>query len=515
MRASARQNGRRYRLALLAAVAALALGACAQLPGFPAARVAKPADAYASEKTFSSAPSPTTSGPTASGPTTSGATTSGATTSGVPAASAATPASWPSDAWWRRYGDPQLDALIEEALAGSPTFAAAEARVRKADALAALAGAPLAPSVSASGGVEEMKQSYNAGIPPAFVPQGYNDAGALTLNFNYEFDFWGRNRAALAAATSQARAAQADAAEAHLMLSTAVATAYADLSRLYAQRDVAARAQAVRTETADIVRRRVDAGLDTRGELNQALAGPHEAAAQLAAIDETIAQRRNAVAALLGEGPDRGLAIARPAGATLKPFGLPPHLAADLLGRRPDIVAARWRAEAAHATIDQARASFYPNVNLVAFVGLQALPLDKLFASGSDIGQGQLAFSLPIFEGGRLRANYRGAQADRDAAVAAYDEAVTQALHDVADVTVSERALTTRLTESKAALAADEEAFRIARLRYKGGLNTYQATLLAEQAVLSERAIVADLEARAFVLDVALVRALGGGFSSS
>lgn len=460
-------------------LAALLTSACATMPAATPARVAKAPEAYATAQTLAA---PET-------------------------------AAWPVDAWWKAYGDAQLDALVAEALAGSPTLAQAEARLRRAQALANQAKAAQLPSVEANGSVERSKQSYNSGIPAPFVPQGYNAYGRLSLDFSWELDFWGKNRAAVAAATSEARAAQADAAQARLMLATSVAAAYADLARLYAERDVAERSVALRQETLTLVGDRVTNGLDTRGELRQAEAGPPTARAELAAIDEQIAQTRNGLAALLGAGPDRGLAIARPSIATLKPFGLPANLAADLIGRRPDVVAAKWRAEAASKRIGQAKAAFYPNVNLAAAIGVQSLHLDKLFDSGSDVGSVGPAVSLPIFEGGRLKANLRAAEADRDGAVAAYDSAVTQALRDVADVAASERALSTRLSESRAALAASEDGFRIAKLRYQGGLSTYQNVLIAEQAVLSQRRIVADLESRALALDVALVRALGGGFA--
>ena len=460
-------------------LAALLTSACATMPDAAPARVAKAPETYAATQSL--------------------------------AASSA--AAWPVDAWWKAYGDAQLDTLVDEALNGSPTLAQAQARLRRAQALANQAKAAQLPGVSATGGVERAKQSYNNGIPPDFVPQGYNDYGRLSLNFDWELDFWGKNRAAVAAATSEARAAQADAAQARLMLATSVAASYADLARLYAERDVAERSVALRQETLNLVSDRVTNGLDTRGELRQAEAGPPNARAELAAVDEQIAQTRNGLAALLGAGPDRGLAIARPSTAALKPFGLPANLAADLIGRRPDIVAAKWRAEAASKRIGQAKASFYPNVNLAAAIGVQSLHLDKLFDSGSDVGSVGPAVSLPIFEGGRLKANLRVAEADRDSAVAAYDSAVTQALRDVADVAASERALDTRLSESRTALAANEDGFRIAKLRYKGGLSTYQNVLVAELAVLTQRRIVADLESRALTLDVALVRALGGGFT--
>jgi NodT family efflux transporter outer membrane factor (OMF) lipoprotein len=477
--ASKSPRSRETRVAVSILMAALLTSACATMPAATPARIAKTPDSYVTAQT-------------------------------LPASDAV---AWPADAWWKGYGDTQLDALVDEGLKGSPTLAQAEARLRRAQALANQAKAAQLPSVSANGAVERAKQSYNNGIPADFVPQGYNDYGRLSLDFNWELDFWGKNRAAVAAATSEAKAAQADAAQARLMLATSIASTYADLARLYAERDVAERSVALRLETESLVRDRVANGLDTRGELRQAEAGAPNARAELASIDEQIAQTRNGLAALLGAGPDRGLAIARPSAATLKPFGLPANLAADLIGRRPDVVAAKWRAEAASKRIGQAKATFYPNINLAAGIGVQALHLSDLFESGSDIGSVGPAVSLPIFEGGRLKANLRAAEADRDGAVAAYDATVTQALHDVADVAASERALKTRLVESRDALAANEDGFRIARLRYQGGLSTYQNVLIAELAVLAQRRIVADLESRAFTLDVALVRALGGGFA--
>ncbi|HEY2482136.1 MAG TPA: efflux transporter outer membrane subunit [Caulobacteraceae bacterium] len=421
---------------------------------------------------------------------------------------------WPGDQWWRAYGDAQLDQLIDEALVGSPDVAAAKARLDKAQAGVSSARAALLPTLQGQGQVGETKQSYNTGIPPAFVPKGYNSVGQVTLNFNWELDFWGKNRKAVAAAASEARASQADLAEARLVLSTAIASAYADLARLWAEHDVAARAVQSRQETLDLVTRRVANGLDTHGELSQAQAGPASARADLDATDEQIALTKNVIAALMGAGPDRGLTIARPGPEALRAFGLPASLAADLVGRRPDLTAARWRAEAASSRIGVAKAQFYPNINLVALIGYQSLGLSQLFASGSGIGQVGPAVTLPIFEGGRLRANLRGARADYETAVASYDQTLTQALKDVADAAASERALSARLKESSDALAADEDAYRIARLRYEGGLANYQSVLLAEDAVLQSRRVVVDLQARAFTLDVQLVRALGGGYQT-
>ncbi|MDX2274451.1 MAG: efflux transporter outer membrane subunit [Hyphomonadaceae bacterium] len=420
---------------------------------------------------------------------------------------------WPQDQWWRGYNDAQLDALIEEALAHSPSLAQAQARLRAANAVAAGARGDALPSITANARVNETEQSQSVGFPADFIPSGYVDTGRATLDFSYELDFWGRNRAAIAAASSNARAAQAEAAEARLTLSTSIAAAYADLARFYAERQIAQRALDVRTQTAQLVAQRVASGLDNTGAQRQAEAGPPNARADIAALDEAIAQTRNRLAALVGAGPDRGLSINPPQIANLRPFGLPPNLASDLIGRRPDLVAARWRAEAAQSRTREAQAQFYPSVNLVAFIGAESLGLESFTDSASRIGSFGPALSLPIFEGGSLRANLRRADAERDAAIADYNATLIEALHQVADAATSERALATRLTETRAALDANEDAYRIARQRYEGGLSTFQDVLIAEDAVLTQRRIVADLESRAFVLDVALVRALGGGFT--
>ncbi|THD58199.1 efflux transporter outer membrane subunit [Phenylobacterium sp.] len=470
----------RYRTLPALLLAATALGACATLPPPAPARIAKAPASYATAQSLA--------GPAGE---------------------------WPGDAWWTAYGDAQLNGLMTEALAGSPTLALAEARIRKAQSIAASQRAASLPNVAGDVSVQQAKQSYNLGIPAEFVPQGYNWYGRAALDFNWELDFWGKNRAAVSAAVSDTQAAQADAAEARLMLSTNVAAAYADLARLYAERDVAARALEVQSETSKLVTDRVTNGLDTLAEQRQAEADPLQSKADLAAIDEQIALTRNSLAALAGAGPDRGLSLARPSAAALKPLGVPAELAANLVGRRPDVTAARWRAEAAVSRIKGARAAFYPDINLAGFIGGQALHLDKVFAAGSDIGSLGPAISLPIFEGGRLKAGLRGAEADRDAAVASYDAAVTEAFRQVADVVASSRALQTQIVDSRASLAASEDAFRIATLRYKGGLATYPTVLLAEQGVLRRRRTVADLDARALALDVQLVRALGGGYHAA
>ena len=237
------------------------------------------------------------------------------------------------------------------------------------------------------------------------------------------------------------------------------------------------------------------------------------ARADVVALEEAIATTRHRIAALVGAGPDRGLAIARP--IMMRPaLGLPDNAGIDLIGRRPDIVAARLRSEAAAKRIDVARADFYPNISLSALVGLQSLGLSNLFSAGSEYGNGGAAISLPIFEGGRLQGRYRGARADYDVAVATYDRTLIGALREVADIVASRAATERQLAARREALAAAAEASKLAGLRYRAGLSNQIVQLTAEDSMVALRRAVADLEARQLSLDIALIRALGGGYAA-
>jgi NodT family efflux transporter outer membrane factor (OMF) lipoprotein len=421
---------------------------------------------------------------------------------------------WPSDQWWLAYKDPQLTALINEGLASAPDMRIAAARFARAKAVAGQAASLEQPSLSANGEAGVIKQSYNYIFPEAFAPRGWKNFAQTTLDLSWDLDFWGKNRAAAAAAHKEAAAAAAEAAATRLVLSTGIASAYADLAQLYAERDATKDAVEVRRRTAELIRGRFVNGLENDGAVERAQSGLATAEADLAALLESIDLKRTEIAALMGAGPDRGLAIQRPAPLEVRAFGLPADLPLALVGRRPDVIAAKRRAEAASSRIKSAKAAFYPDINLSASVGLQALGVANLTKAGSDFGNAAPAVDLPIFDGGRLRAQYRSAEADYQIAVAQYDAALTQALREVADAATSERALTTRLDRTRSAEQSALAAWRIANNRYKGGLATYLDVLTAEDALIASRRAVASLETRAFALDVSLTRALGGGFRS-
>ena len=420
---------------------------------------------------------------------------------------------WPDDRWWQAYADPQLDALIDEGLRGAPDLAAASARLRRAEATGQVAGAPLLPQLSANGSATEQKQSYNYLTPKSMTPEGWQDYGRATLDLSWELDLWGKNRAALAAATSETEASRAELAQARLTLSASIATDYMELARLFAAQDTAARSVEVRSKTAALFAERFANGLETKGSLREAEAKRASAEGDLLQVEEQIGLQRYRLAALLGAGPDRGLAIERPIVDLRRPLGLPNELAASLLGRRPDVVAARLRTEAQLRRIDQKKAEFYPDINLSAFIGLQSLGLDLLSKGGSSVGSIGPAISLPIFTGGRLSGELRSTVASYDEAVANYNRTVTRALQEVANAGLSQKKLGGRLAKAEEAAAAATEAHQTSRNRYEGGLATYIEVLSAEDVLLGSLRSLTDLQSRSFSLDVALMQALGGGYS--
>jgi NodT family efflux transporter outer membrane factor (OMF) lipoprotein len=419
---------------------------------------------------------------------------------------------WPGDGWWHRYGDAQLDQLIDEGLAGAPDLAAAAARLARSEGLLRSAGGRLVPSLTAEGSAGKVKQSYNNGFPREFLPQGWKDTGTVNVQGGFDLDLWGRNRANLRAALAERDAARIEQQQARITLAASIAQAYADLAQLYADRDVAEEAVRIQSDTAGLVAQRVRSGLDTEGQSRQAASQVPAARADLGAIDEQIATTRNRIAALIGAGPDRGLAITRPSLAALTPAALPTSAGIDLIGRRADIAAARARVEAAAERIKVAHAAFYPDLSLQGLVGFQALGFGNVLKNGSLYGNAGPAFSLPLFDGGQRSGDYRVARADYDAAVADYDKTLIGALQEVADAVAGRNALDQQLRDARSSLVDSRKAYEIARLRYKAGLSTFLDVLSAEQSVISARRREADLSARAFTLDVALVRALGGGF---
>ena len=412
--------------------------------------------------------------------------------------------------WWRGFDDPVLDDLIARATAGTPSLRIAAARAARASANVASAHAAEGPQLT--GSFDATRQRFTAtGLYPPPIAGSIRDTATAQLNGSWELDLFGRNRAQLEAAIGSERAAIADADAARILLAVNVARTYVQLARAVEQRAVLQRALAQREEMFSLTRQRVSAGLDTAVELRQTEGLRPETRQQLEATEEQIALARHALAALLAEPPQRFDSLA-PALSTLRPVAIPEVVPADLVGRRADVVAARWRVEAAAGDVAAQRAQFYPNVNLVAFVGLSSFGIDRLVGSGSEQWGVGPAIRLPIFDAGRLRAGLRSRSADLDAAVETYNATLVDAVHDVADQISSTKSVVRQQVEQASAQESAEAAYDLATQRYRAGLGGYLTVLNAESNVLAQRRLTSDLRARAIESQILLVRALGGGY---
>ncbi len=429
------------------------------------------------------------------------------------AMAAVSAAAWPTGDWWHSFNDPQLDQLMSEALDGSPTLKVAAARARKAIAAADLAQAALSPRVDGNASSTRERFSERGMIPP---PRG--DAWAtlnhLQVTLDWELDFWGKNRAAYESTLGKARAAEVDVFAARLALSTNIAQAYVQLQRSYLLLDVAQANLRDREHIYALTRDRNNAGIESRLGLRQAEAALPATREQIAQLQETIQLTRNQLAALLGQGPDRGLAIARPSSNVAAPVALPSTVPAELLGRRPDLVAQRWRVEAAQKDVVSAKAEFYPNVNLAAVVGVQSLGgAGFLTAASWMMGVGPL--TLPIFDAGRLRGSLAGRDADYDVAVEQYNQTLADATREVVDQLTSFRSIDEQRLQQRQALAAAQEAYDLALLRYREGIGNYLEVLSAESPLLAQQRLDAELQSHQIALSISLIRALRGGFNDA
>ncbi len=425
----------------------------------------------------------------------------------------ATPVDWPAQAWWQRYADPQLDALVDKALADSPTLTRAQARIAQANAAVGEARAERLPQVAANYSLTRQRYSENY-IYPEPLAGSFATDNRLALDLSFQLDFWGRNRALFEGAVSQRQSAEADAQAARNVLVQGVLTAYFNLQDAFAQRAVLDTTTQQREAVARITRERVAAGLDTQVEVRQAESSLAAAKAQRERNEANLQRLRHQVAALTGQGPQAGDTLHAVALGT--PPGEPPGaLPLELLGHRPDVVAARWRAQASGFAIDAAKASFYPNVNLSAFVGLLSLGTSQLFDGGSrSVGIGP-AISLPIFDAGRLNANLGARRADAELAAADYNQTVLDAARQVADTIGDIRALQREATHQREARDAIQAAYDLAVRRYDAGLGNYLTVLAAQDAVLAQTRLDTEIAARGYLLDVQLATALGGGYADA
>lgn len=420
-------------------------------------------------------------------------------------------ANWPHEKWWHAFGDTQLNQLIDEALVSSPTLRGAAARVRQADAIQGMAQAQQLPQLDAN--IVSTRQRYSEnGTTPAVMAGTWQTVNQDTLNVSYELDFWSKNRAAVEAAVGRTKAMEVDRYATQLMLSSAIVQTYIGLQESYQQLAIEQQMLNHQEKVLALTQQRFSAELDSQIDIKQSQAAIPATRARIAALNESLELSRNKLAALLGKGPDRGRTIVAPKLKHSDTVTIPSVLPAELLGHRPDVVAQRWRVEAASHDIEGAKARFYPNINLSAYAGYQSLGFDQFAAAGSRILGIGPAISLPIFEGGRLRANLAAQNATYDIAVENYNQTLIDALHDISDQLTSIRWLHERIEQQQQAVQTADDAANLVDQRYGAGLATYIQVLTTENEALAQRRQLALLQSRGLALEANLSRALGGGY---
>ena len=422
---------------------------------------------------------------------------------------------WPDANWAKDIGGTDLQELIAAAMVDNPSIQIAAARVNAAAAMTQATAAAEKPAVNASFTSTYQRFTEHGMIPPPLAGS-VNSDNQLALNFVYELDFWGKHTAEIRSAISQEKAALAEQQSARLILSNAIARAWVQLARQYAQLDLSNRQLEVREKIDALTHQRMLAGLDTASDIQQSLIQIASLHADILQWQETMALTRHQLAALLGQGPERGQSIARPVlHQSASSTALPAQLPLELLGRRPDIVAARWRVEAMQGEIDQAKTQFYPNINLVGFAGLSSLGVSQLFQSGSRIAGVGPAIRLPIFEGGRLRAQLTGRVAAYDSAVATYNQSLTDALHEVADQVQSLQAIAAQEKNQGMAEQAAKQTISLAQQRQQIGTANALPVLAAESVWITQQKILTDMRLRRIELHINLIKALGGAATLS
>jgi multidrug efflux system outer membrane protein len=434
----------------------------------------------------------------------------------APVAGTALPAGgqWPAAEWWRRYQDPTLDQLVATALSDSPTLAAAHARFDTAREQVRATAAASGAHLNADARVERQRLSDNGLIAPSFIGFSWYTQADLGLGASYTFDWWGKQRASVEAATNEARAAQADHAAAALALSGAVVDSYfgwqADQARLGLMQERIA----TLTRLDTIAALRQHAELDGADDQHRTDADLAAARGQLAALQGSAQMRLVALAALTGHSVAQLPPLA-PHPLPVLPAAVPDRISLDLLARRPDIAASRWRVEAAQRRRHVAEAQYYPDITVSGLLGLQSIDMDKILESGNATPHIGVAIHLPLYDNGLRAAQLNAADTEIATAIATYNDTVITAARELAGSVVAGNQATSQRAQQLEQLQAASALQRSAEARAAQGLTDARPALNAQFAVLLQRDAVVQLDAAALTSDSALQRALGGGYGDS
>ncbi|MBX8503117.1 efflux transporter outer membrane subunit [Pseudomonas lijiangensis] len=422
-------------------------------------------------------------------------------------------AHWPEARWWNAYGDPQLNRWIELATFGSPSLAMAAARVRQAKALAAIAQSSESLHVDSNASLARHDWPTDQFYGPGELANTRTWDNNASLGLSYGLDLWGRESNASEQALDLAHMSVAEQRQAQLELQENIVRAYIQLALDYARLDIVEATLAQQKQILDLAQRRLKGGIGTHFEVSQAETPLPETHRQIDELEEAIALERNQLAVLAGKGPGAGAALQHPNLSLHAALKLPSALPAQLLGQRPDVVASRWRVEAQARGVDVAHAGFYPNVDLVGSLGYMATGGSMLgFLTGSKLSYNAgPAISLPIFDGGRLRAELGHAVAGYDLAVAHYNQTLVLALKDISDQLIRRASVDKQQVFAAQSVAAAQKTYDIALIAYQRGLTDYLNVLNAQTLLFRQQQIQQQVEAARLSVYAGLVVSLGGG----
>ncbi|MBR7935140.1 efflux transporter outer membrane subunit [Burkholderia cenocepacia] len=431
---------------------------------------------------------------------------------------------WPAPDWVKQLQDPQLDDLVAEASQHNPDLQVAQARLRIAQAqlqqfdsltgLTGTAGATISRARMPKPGDIADVTAGGYRVPVQIFGDPNVSPSSIFVGLNYQLDLWGKNRAATKSLMSLRDAAGVEAEQVRLTLAVAIVTVYCQLDQAYAVRDLLQQKLKISQRVTAVLRERTARGLDNAYDASDASIKRSRLLEQIALNDEQIKLAQLQLGVLSGRGPERGLALQRPRVGAFAGGAVPARLPADLLGRRPDIVAARLRVEAAFANADSTRAQFYPDVNLVALGGVFALTPASLFSRDSLAGSVGPAISLPIFDPGRLKAKLGADVAQADVAIGLYNKTVDDALGQVAQLVTSLQTSQTLVAQQQDAVAAAQKIVQIAADRHRRGVLMQKDVDVADLTLIDERTQMIALLGKQRTLRVGLIGALGGGFDA-
>ena len=405
--------------------------------------------------------------------------------------------------WWERFGDPQLSALVAQALQAHPSALSAQAALRQARAQARVQAAGMLPDVSLSGSAQRSRSGGQTG-----------NSFQVGLDAGWEPDLFGRLDAGVQASQADARAAQASLEQVHVSLSAEVALQYISLRSLQQRLAIAQRNLETQQQTLQITDWRVQAGLATSLVAEQARAAAEQTAAQVPQLQASLAQARHALAVLTGQAPAAlDAALAAPQAVPQPSQALALDIPADTLRQRPDVRVAQERVQAALARVSQADAARYPSLRLSGSLGLRALTLGALGDSASLVHSLLGSVAVPLFDGGATQAQVQVQQAALEQARQAYQLAVLTALKEVEDALVALQGEAARLAHLQQATQAAGNAALLAQQRYASGLIDFASVLETQRTQLATQDALATSQANLGSNHVRLFKALGGGWA--